>query len=101
MSALAALRALRAEGGTVSLDGGNLRLRAPIPLPPTVVSAIRAEKTGLVRLLADHSDAFDRLDEFEEHAAILEFDACLSRTEAERRAWADVFGTAPPEGLHR
>ncbi|MBP2227192.1 hypothetical protein J2847_000459 [Azospirillum agricola] len=101
MSALAVLRTVHAEGGTVSLDGGNLRLRAPAPLPPAIVSTVRAEKPGLVHLLTGCPDLPDRLDEFEERAAILQFDAHLSRSEAERRAWADVFGTAPPEGLHR
>ncbi|MBP2301953.1 hypothetical protein [Azospirillum picis] len=94
MSALAVLRALRSEGGTVSLDGGNLRLRAPAPLPPALVSAVRAEKPGLIRLLSGHADALDRLDDFEERAAILEFGGHLSRSEAERKAWDDIFGNS-------
>lgn len=90
MSALAVLRALRSEGCTVTLDGGNLRLRAPVPLPPAIVSAVRAEKPGLVRLLSRHADVFDRLDDFEERAAILEFDGHLSCAEAEQQAWREV-----------
>ncbi|WP_158599939.1 hypothetical protein [Azospirillum cavernae] len=38
----------------------------------------------------------DLIDDFEERAAILEFDARLPRAEAERRAWAEVFGTDTP-----
>lgn len=34
----------------------------------------------------------DLIDAFEERAAIMEFDGCLSREDAEAEAWADVFG---------
>ena len=95
MTAVSVLRALRAEGAVVTLDGANLRLRASGPLPPSVVSAARAEKASLVDLLTCYPNFPDRLDDFEERAAILEFDAHLSRSEAERRAWAEVFGSPP------
>ncbi len=87
-----ALRTLRAYGAEVVLDGGNLRLRASTPLPPSVVATLRAAKTGLLHLLTTHPDALDRLDAFEERAAILEFDAHLPRAEAEHRAWREVYG---------
>lgn len=96
MTGVSVLRALRAEGAVVTLDGDNLRLRAPAPLPLAVVSAARAEKAGLVHLLTSYPDLPDRLDDFEERAAILEFDAHLPRAEAERLAWVDVFGTDTP-----
>ncbi|WP_167543363.1 hypothetical protein [Azospirillum thiophilum] len=50
----------------------------------------------MVDLLTSYPDFPDRLDDFEERAAILEFDAHLSRAKAERIAWADVFGTDTP-----
>lgn len=37
-------------------------------------------------------DEQDMRDDYEERAAILEFDAHLPRAEAERRAWDEVFG---------
>lgn len=91
MTAVAALRTLRDHGAVVELDGANLRLRASAPLPPSVVTILRAEKAGLVRLLTDHPDFLDRLDDYEERAAIMEYDARLPRAEAERLAWLDVF----------
>lgn len=42
------------------------------------------------RLAAD--DALTRLDRFEERAAVLEYDAGLSRARAEARARLEVFG---------
>ena len=92
MTAVSVLRAIRDQGATVHVDGGNLRLRASVPLPTAIVAAVRAEKAGLVHLLTSYPDFLDRLDDFEERAAILEFDAHLSRSDAERRAWAEVFG---------
>jgi hypothetical protein len=94
MTAVALLCSLRRQGAIIELDGDSLRLRAPIPLPPAVVSAVRAEKPELVRLLAVYPDFEDRLDDFEERAAIMEFESRLTRAEAERLAWIDVFGKA-------
>lgn len=91
MTAVSVLRSLRAEGAVVTLDGANLRLRASGPLPPSVVSAARAEKASLVDLLTCYPDFPDRLDDFEERAAIMEFDTGLPRAEAERLAWAEAF----------
>lgn len=92
MTTVAALRILRDHAVVVELDGTNLRLQASAPLPPSAVTTLRAEKAGLVRLLTDHPDFLDRLDDYEERAAIMEYDARLPRAEAERLAWLDVFG---------
>lgn len=37
----------------------------------------------------------DKLAEYEERAAIMEFDGGMTREAAERAAWLEVFGTAP------
>lgn len=97
MTAATALRILHEHGADVVLDGGNLRVRAPSPLPEAAVSVIRAEKAGLVSLLTSFPDLADRLDAYEERAAVLEFDARLTRSEAEHIAWNSVFGTHQQE----
>lgn len=38
-------------------------------------------------------DDADRMDTYEERAAILEYEGHLSRSKAERRAWLEVFGS--------
>jgi len=42
----------------------------------------------------DPDRASDLRDAYEERAAILEFDAGFPRAEAERLAWAEVYGQA-------
>jgi hypothetical protein len=34
----------------------------------------------------------DMIDEYEERAAIMEYDGGLSRKDAEAQAWAEIFG---------
>lgn len=41
---------------------------------------------------SDAADESDLIDAYEERAAIMEFDGNMSREEAERLAWADIFG---------
>ncbi|CAK0750768.1 hypothetical protein WCLP8_2140001 [uncultured Gammaproteobacteria bacterium] len=50
--ALALLDAVHANGGTVTLDGDNLRLSAPTPLPEFLRASLRQHKPLLVALLA-------------------------------------------------
>jgi hypothetical protein len=49
------------------------------------------EWSALTRNLLQSASEGDR-DAYEERAAIIEFDAGLPRSEAERRAWREVFG---------
>jgi hypothetical protein len=99
MNTVVILRTLRDHGATVRAEGGNLRLNAPTPLPPAMVEAVRAEKPALVRLLTNHPDFLDRLDEYEERAAIKEYDANIPRAEADRQAWLEIFGTLLQENV--
>jgi hypothetical protein len=54
-----------------------------------MVEAVRVEKPALVRLLTACPDFLDRLDEYEERAAIKEYCANMPRAEAERLAWLE------------
>jgi hypothetical protein len=45
--------------------------------------------------------AADVCEMYEERAAIMEYDAGMSRAEAEETAWADVFGNHPIVRLNR
>lgn len=49
MNALEVLRQVEAYGGHVVLDGGELRVRAPKPLPEVVMAAL-SEKKGSVMI---------------------------------------------------
>ena len=55
---------------------------------PVAAVAIHPTKNGIW-------DAAERREMYEERAAIIEYDAGLSRAEAEAAAWADVFGGRP------
>jgi hypothetical protein len=45
----------------------------------------------LARLKAHKADVLDAIERFDERAAIMEFDAGLSRHEAERLTWKECF----------
>ncbi len=51
MSALDTLRAARAAGIQLSLDGNDLVMEAPAPPPPAVVAALKQNKAEIVTLL--------------------------------------------------
>ncbi len=57
----------------------------------TPVTSVTPENQRQPHAHAPSPDQADLTDAFEERAAILEFDAGLSRAEAERRAWQEVF----------
>ena len=61
---------------------------APTPLPDALVDSLRQHKEEVL----SHLTQEDRREAFEERAAILQFDAELSREEAERRAAVELFG---------
>ena len=82
------------------------------PVPPTIVTGGTTAlvlKTHSIQALSvsvppvppvprQNNDAMneERLrDLFEERAAIMEFDAGMSREAAEREAWLDVYGERP------
>ena len=83
MSRAAALvRQVEDAGGRVLVDGDRVRVKASTPLSVTLVAEMRAVKADIVRLFQSRW-----VDRYEERAAILEFDAGLTRAEAEARAW--------------
>ena len=91
MSAAAVLRAARAAGVELAIDGNDLLLDAATVPPASVVDALRLHKAEVVAMLRSGRDGWsaeDWLLFFEERAAIAEFDGGLPRTEAEAQALA-------------
>ena len=91
MSAAAVLRAARAAGVELAIDGNDLLLDAATVPPASVVDALRLHKAEVVAMLRPGRDGWsaeDWLLFFEERAAIAEFDGRLSRTEAHAQALA-------------
>ena len=86
MSAAAVLRAARAAGVELAIDGNDLLLDAATMPPASVVDALRRHKAEVVAMLRPGRDGWSAEDWrsfFEERAAITEFDGGPSRTEAE------------------
>lgn len=75
---------IRAHGGEVIRDRWNIRLRAG-RLDPKAVAWIGQHKPELMR------EIWPEFDDWEERAAIREFDGGLSRAEAEAAAYDDVM----------
>jgi hypothetical protein len=89
MSATEALRAARALGVELAIDGNDLLLEAASEPPAVVLDELSRHKAEIVALLRGGRDGWsaeDWLLFFEERAAIAEFDAGLSRAEAEAQA---------------
>ncbi len=53
--ALALIQAVHAAGGTITLDGPNLQLEAPAPLPEVLRASLRQHKAELVAFLAEQA----------------------------------------------
>lgn len=90
MSAAEALKAARAAGVRLGIDGNALTLEAATVPPPTVLDLLARHKAGIVALLRPASDGWsgeDWLAYFDERAGIAEFDGGLSREQAEARAF--------------
>ncbi len=82
MSAAALLDGLHRRGVRLRVDGDRLRWRAPVGVMTDAdLSALRHSKPEVLAIIREQ-DA----DRIEERASIIEFDAYLSRREAERRA---------------
>lgn len=54
MSAAEVLALVESQGGTIRLDGADLRVRAPEPLPAQTMQLIREHKPRIVQLLRQH-----------------------------------------------
>ena len=91
MSAAEALKAARAAGVELALDGDDLALRAASAPPAAVLDALSRHKAEIMVLLRPAEDGWSAEDWqvfFEERAGIVEFDGGLPRPEAEAQAFA-------------
>jgi hypothetical protein len=91
MSAAEALRAARAAGIQLEIDGEDLVLEAGLAPPDAVLEALSCNKAGVIALLRASNDGWSAEDWrafFDEQAGIAEFDGGLSRAEAEAQAFA-------------
>jgi len=90
MSAVEALKAARAAGVRLGIDGDALTLEAATAPPPIVLDLLARHKAGIVALLRPANDGWsgeDWLAFFDERAGIAESDGGLPRQEAEARAF--------------
>ena len=105
MSAIDLIDRLSGRGIELVVDGDSLRWRAPAGIvTDDDIAILREHKAAIVAAhrpthptpaefdgwLDEQIEIARRHDAFEERAAILEFDADLSRPEAERQAAADA-----------
>jgi hypothetical protein len=95
MSAVDALKAARAAGVELSLDGADLALKAASAPPAAALDALSRHKAEIVALLRPAEDGWSAQDWqvfFDERAGIVEFDGGLPRVEAEAQAFACCVG---------
>jgi hypothetical protein len=100
MSAAEVLKAARAAGIQLGIDGVALTLQAVTAPPPAVLDLLARHKAGIISLLRPANDGWsgeDWLAFFDGRAGIAEFDGGLSREQAEARA----FATCVVEWLNR
>lgn len=76
---------IRAKGGSVRRDGYKFVLKRG-RLDQIAMDWIAAHRADLMR------EIWAEFDDFEERAAIIEYDGCLPRDEAERLAYEGVMG---------
>jgi hypothetical protein len=91
MSAADALRAARAAGIQLRIDGDDLMLEASASPPPAVIDLLSRHKAEVVALLRAAEDGWSAEDWqvfFDERAGIVEFDGGLPRSDAEAQAFA-------------
>jgi len=89
MSAVEALKAARAAGLELTLDGGDLALRAASAPPAGLLDALSRHKAEIIALLRPGRDGWSREDwqvYFDERAGMIEFDGGLPREMAELQA---------------
>ena len=81
MDGIALLTEAHAAGLQVRMHGEYLIIRGPKRLA-ALAQQLLSQKGAILTLL----------EAWEERAAIREYDGCLPRQEAERRAWTDILG---------
>ena len=90
MTAVEALKAARAAGIELALDGDDLALSAASAPPAAVLDALSRHKAEIVVLLRPGRDGWSAEDwqvYFDERAGNAEFDGGLPRVEAETQAF--------------
>ena len=89
MSAAEALKAARAVGIHLEVEGDDLLLEASAPPPSAILELLSQHKAEIVALLRPGRDwsAEDWQVFFDERAGIIEFDGGLPRAEAEAQAF--------------
>jgi len=95
MSAAEALKAARAAGIELGIDGADLVLEASAPPTAAVLGLLSRHKAGIVTLLRPGRDGWSAEDWqvfFDERAGIAEFDGNLPRAQAEVRSFACCVG---------
>jgi len=84
------VREVEAAGGRLAVAGHRLAVSAPQPLPGPLVAELRDHKGEVLAYLTRSTNAWgadEWRDWITERGAILEHDAGLSRSEADRRAY--------------
>ena len=90
MNAAEVLRAARAAGVKLGVEGNDLLLEASTPPPPAVFNLLTLHKAAVVELLRPKTRELsteDWLALFDERAGRFEFDNGLSRTDADHCAF--------------
>ncbi len=91
MRAAEALKAARAVGIHLEVDGDDLVLEASAPPASAILEVLSQHKAEIVAVLRPGRDGWSAEDWrafFDERAGIMEFDGRVSRTEAEAQALA-------------
>ena len=91
MSPADAIKAARASGVDIGIDGDDLVLNATVPPPPALIDQLSYHKVAIVALLRPAKDGWSANDWhvfFDERAGIAEFDHGVSRDQAEALAFA-------------
>jgi hypothetical protein len=92
MSAAEALKAARAAGIHLGIDGDDLVLEASVPPPAAVLDAVSRHKAEIVLLLSPTRDggSAESWHSFDERAGIIEYDGGAPR------AWAEALARLDP-----
>ena len=91
MSPIAALKAARAAGVQLRIEGNDLVLEASAAPPTAVLDLLSLNKAGVIRMLRPGADGWSAEEWhafFDERAGIVEFDGALSRWQAEECSFA-------------
>jgi len=82
----------RAAGLSIEVEGADLIVEADCEMPPDLLASLRQHKAELIAVLvvSKPSKVQRWRDEFEERAAIREYDGGYTRAEAERLAWGEI-----------